>query len=122
MATSEGKGQQSAARADRSIWFIAGIPGLALPAGRSADGRPEWSQLGPAAQLLQLWGESTNRLRTGIVPHPTHTRPQEPPPLFSSAGRGKSLEVVPWEEGNLWRSPRRGDILRVLPPVLHRPQ
>lgn len=52
-APSGGQCQQPAARADSSVWFVAGIPGLALPVGHSADGRPEWSQLGLAEQLLQ---------------------------------------------------------------------
>lgn len=108
----KGKGRQSAARANSSIWLMAGIPGLASPVGRSADGRPEWSQLGPAGQLLQLWEESTNRSRTGIVPHPTHPRPHVPPPLFSPAGGGKPLEVT--EKG--------GIVSESLPPFLHGPQ
>jgi len=93
----------SAVCADRSLWFTAGIPGLALPVGRSADGRPEWSRLGPAGQLPQLWGESTNRSRTGTVPHPTRPRPQAPPPLLSPAGRGKPLETT--EKGEHCQSP-----------------
>lgn len=56
-------------------WLIAHLPGLVLLVGRSADGRPEWSQLGPAGQLLQLWGESINHWRRGTMPHPTCTSP-----------------------------------------------
>lgn len=66
---------------------MASIPGLALPVGRFADDRPEWSQLGPARQLPQLWGERINHSRSDIVPHPG---PQAPPPLFSPMGTGNS--------------------------------
>lgn len=82
---------------------MAGIPGLALHAGHFADGRPEWSQLGPAGQLPQLWGESTNRSRTGIVPDPTHPGPQVPPPRFSPKEKGKFLEVT--NKGGYSQSP-----------------